>query len=304
MNLLEILNKPADYKIDVAKNDRFVASAVIKGREIVFAVELIGRVDPDSKWVVRDGDRGQDIWEMSFAEMQPTHAGMKKGTYQLTKSGGEFEVFATWRKFMEEFLQRYHPGKIVFTADKDHSRADLYAKLLKRFNMPGYKVNREEFGKVDKFVIIKESRESYQYPPFKNGEIVTRENIKDWADVNDDLGEVVDELGSDLKLVYELASYESLGKVAAWWDTFERGGIKALAEDKWWYGLEVDRINDVVEAVKKDKKIWLVFVAGDAGETMAAKGDVITGYHRLAAYKILGLKKIPVIYAYRDEDVK
>lgn len=131
--LLELFDAKAEYEVDMADADSFVASTTIGGRKIQFCASNYG---PD--------DSGQDAWEVEFFEVSDKHIG---GTFGLSGSGAEVAVMNMVKKALEEFVSRYAPATIKFTADKNawpgkdkpsNSRAQLYARMVKRYTPRNY----------------------------------------------------------------------------------------------------------------------------------------------------------------------
>lgn len=140
MKLNEILNKKIDYEVVRAVGTLFHTQATINDREIHFSA-----IDEE------DGS-----WELSFGEKK---AGGKV-SYGKTGSGGELEVFSMVKASIEEFVQRYQPEQMHFTADKDgdekgNTRADVYERLMKRFKIPGYSFKRVKRDNHDWFLFSK-----------------------------------------------------------------------------------------------------------------------------------------------------
>ena len=143
MKLNEILNKKVDYEVVKATSTLFQTRAEINGRTINFGA-VAGYGDMD------------DTWEIQFAEK--VEGG--KPTYKKTGSGKELEVFSFIKDSITEFVSRYHPEKMDFTADKeghDDNRADTYERLLKRFKIPGYEFERENHDGASVFSITKKN---------------------------------------------------------------------------------------------------------------------------------------------------
>lgn len=139
MLVQEILNKKTDYEVIRASSNAFRAKAEINGRTIMFSAE--------------DEDESGE-WGIAFSEID------SKGrrTYKQTGSGGELEVFSMIKDCMLEFVERYQPAMMKFTADKDNgadTRANAYERLIKRFNVPGYTYKRTKQDNHDDFVFIK-----------------------------------------------------------------------------------------------------------------------------------------------------
>lgn len=140
MKLTEILNKKVDYEVVRATNSVFHTRATIGDRVINF-----GAIDEE------------DYWELSFGEK--TKDG--KVTYKQTNSGNELEVFSMVKDSILEFITRYNPAVMELTADKSegqevNTRANLYGRLINKFKLPGYTVNRESKNGTDVFRIVKD----------------------------------------------------------------------------------------------------------------------------------------------------
>lgn len=142
MKLTEILNKKVDYTVIKATNDTFKTRATIGDREITFTANSTD-------------DGGDDDWEISFSEMQPG----RLTTFDRTGSGNELEVFSMVKDSIIEFISRQQPQVMVFTADKSegnekNNRANLYARLIAKFKVPGYAVEREKLGQTSEIFRI------------------------------------------------------------------------------------------------------------------------------------------------------
>jgi hypothetical protein len=118
----ESLDSKVDYSIDKSTpkyNDTFQTSATIGNRKVNF----IGMRSPK-----------ENSWDVVFSEH-----GEKGSYYNKTGSGNELQVFSFVIQSMKDFIDRYRPLEIVFTANKnDESRVSLYKRLIKRFSIPGY----------------------------------------------------------------------------------------------------------------------------------------------------------------------
>lgn len=122
--LLEALNTSVDYKIVRAAPRFFRTRATIGNRDIVFTADT----------------QGSDLWEVDFKEVSDTDS-----TFQATGSGNELQVFAMVETSLKEFVARYAPDKIMFSAKEENSkntREKVYTRLMNRL---GYKlINRSE----------------------------------------------------------------------------------------------------------------------------------------------------------------
>jgi hypothetical protein len=123
----EVADKKVEYKITGEGPTNFRASAIINGRKIRFSASDSG--DPD------------EGWDILFTETKPGDS----WTTVATGSGGEFEVAAFIVAAMKEFITRYEPQTISFTAEKakefeeGNTRAAVYRRLLKR-HFPEYDI--------------------------------------------------------------------------------------------------------------------------------------------------------------------
>lgn len=129
MMLSELFQKPTKYEVIKQSSTIFGTKAMIRDREIRFyAVE---------------SERGDfDEWDVSFGEVKK---GTKEVTAELTGSGGELEVLGMVKDSIKEFIQRYHPKAIHFTASKsDRSRASVYERMVKRLLPSDWKFEKQE----------------------------------------------------------------------------------------------------------------------------------------------------------------
>jgi hypothetical protein len=138
MKLNELMNSKIDYEVIKAHGGVFHTRAEIGGRIIDFsAIEEM------------DGE-----WEIAFGEKN----GNGKTSYGLTGSGAAPEVLAMVKDSLLEFVERYQPEKMYFTADKDddkNTRARVYERMIKRFNIPSYKYKSGSFGESIRFTLTK-----------------------------------------------------------------------------------------------------------------------------------------------------
>ena len=138
MKLNELMNTKVDYEVVKARGGVFHTQAEIGGRTIDFAA--IEEMDGE--------------WEISFGEKN----GNGKTSYGLTGSGAAPEVLAMVKNSMLEFVERYQPEKMYFTADKENdkdNRARVYERMIKRFNIPSYKYSTYDSGNSTRFSLDK-----------------------------------------------------------------------------------------------------------------------------------------------------
>jgi len=138
MKLYELMDTKVDYEVIKARGGVFHTEATIGGRVIAFAA--IEEMDGE--------------WEISFGEKKEG----SKTAYGLTGSGAAPEVLAMVKASMLEFVERYQPEKMYFTADKENdkdNRARVYDRMIKRFNIPSYKYMKGDFGAATRFTLTK-----------------------------------------------------------------------------------------------------------------------------------------------------
>jgi len=113
MKLVEVLNKPADWKWFKQNGREHTALFIID----------------DNKYVWKAETSDQERWQVTF-EIRGT--GGKP--HDISKTGNEFQVFATVAVILDEFVKKVKPDIFWFSA-KEPSRAKLYdrfAKLITR----------------------------------------------------------------------------------------------------------------------------------------------------------------------------
>lgn len=134
MKLDELLSKPLSFKITERTKSFYAAEFVAGKREIRFLAHNesaeYGEDDNDGEWIIEFGEVTSD------------------GTvaHGKTQSGNEFEVFATLKSIIDDFINKCDPTVISFSADKDkkNNRSRVYAKLFQR-NLPaGWKLEKDE----------------------------------------------------------------------------------------------------------------------------------------------------------------
>ena len=119
MKLLEVLNKPAEWKWFKTSSREWKALFTIDDNKYVFKAET------------DDMERYQITFEIRGTGGKP---------HDISKTGSEFKVFATVAEILNEYLKKVEPEIFWFSA-KEPSRAKLYdrfAKLIVRKH-PKYK---------------------------------------------------------------------------------------------------------------------------------------------------------------------
>jgi len=109
MKLLEVLNKPAEWKWFLKAPREWKALFTIDDNKYVFKAET------------SDMERWQITFEIRGAGGKP---------HDISKTGNEFKVFATVAEILNEYLKKVKPDNFWFTA-KEPSRAKLYDRFAK-----------------------------------------------------------------------------------------------------------------------------------------------------------------------------
>lgn len=129
MKLLELFQKKGEFELTKQSSSRFQTKAKINNRVIVF--DAVENVSNDAA-----------EWDISFGEIIQSK---KYATAELTGSGGELEVLAMVKDSILEFIKRYHPNAIHFTAAKeDRARASVYERMLKRLMPSGWEFSKDD----------------------------------------------------------------------------------------------------------------------------------------------------------------
>lgn len=139
MKLNELMDSKVPYDVIKDNATKFQTVAKIGDRFITFTA-------------FNDGDQG---WDVAFYESKDHHSPQ---TYAKTGSGDELKVFSMVMASFKEFMDRYHPTMITFSADKDDgsdTRAKLYRRMVDRY-LKGWKREEIEHGKTTHFTYIKE----------------------------------------------------------------------------------------------------------------------------------------------------
>ena len=126
MKLDELLSRPLPYEI--TENNDTMFRAKFKAGERV--IEFFGENDQG------DLDEDEGEWDIGFGErVKRTFGDITYDllTFELTKSGEEFSVFATLKALIEKLVKEKNPKRLRFTADKrDGNRARLYQRCSRR----------------------------------------------------------------------------------------------------------------------------------------------------------------------------
>jgi hypothetical protein len=126
-----------------ATDDLFTTKADIDGRTIVFNASAYPT-----------GFIPGIFWEVDFAEKTANNG----VTFAKTGGGGQMKVFSFVIESIKELVARYKPDGIEFSSHKaDINRSQLYQRMLKRIQIPGYHAEEMAPGSVDDhFTIVRD----------------------------------------------------------------------------------------------------------------------------------------------------
>ena len=131
MKLIEVLSSAPDFQLVRVAPHNFATRMIISGRKIVFMASQFDETDDEP-------------WTVIFTETALDQYGREKGDARLDKtgSGGEFKVFAFVAASLREFIRRYDPHHVSFSASiKDgSSRISIYRRLGNKL-LKGYRVS-------------------------------------------------------------------------------------------------------------------------------------------------------------------
>ena len=131
----EAFNTSVQPEIIAQNSEEFTTSAKIGNRTIIFHAR----------------DFGWDGWYIDFTERGSKNRRpldwippkTDRESYSATGSGNQMQVFSFVIQNIKTLVSLYDPPRIVFTAMKEGNRADLYAKIISRVQIPGYKLNEK-----------------------------------------------------------------------------------------------------------------------------------------------------------------
>lgn len=129
--LLELFDSKIEYEVDKNTSEKFSTKAKIGTKLITF---IAVNAFPEN-----------EIWEVSFSFEDSDNV-----SYKASNDGRQLEVLSFVKRSMIEFIDRYHPRIIEFTASKENeddsrnSRALIYKKMLKDVESHGYSLKSDE----------------------------------------------------------------------------------------------------------------------------------------------------------------
>lgn len=129
MLIVEVMNSVAPYTMA----DKFTANFSIQDKQYVVTF------DPPSE----EEDPSEPVF-ISF-DMTSATSG-HQGELNMTNTGDEFLVFGTVMAIIQEYMKRYSPNAVTFSAEaKEPSRIKLYDRMVKRM-ANGWVVQTENLG--------------------------------------------------------------------------------------------------------------------------------------------------------------
>jgi hypothetical protein len=141
MLIQELLNSKVDYEVTKQNASTFKTLAQIGDRWITFIATK----------------EDEDVWDLAFYESENWNAPL---TSAKTGSGDELKVFSMVMASIKEFLDRYSPNTVIFTADKDdgsETRAKLYGRIASKY-LKGFTGEKFDHGKTTHFTYTKDEQ--------------------------------------------------------------------------------------------------------------------------------------------------
>lgn len=141
--IAEVADKIVPYEVTAATERRFKAEATIAGRKIRLICAL--------------ASEEHDQWDVEFEEEPPDG----RWSVNAKGSGGEFEVAGFITSALREFITRYEPSMMSFSAAKgsgknqsgmDDTRSNVYLKILQR-KFSDFDVQERDKGVATVFVL-------------------------------------------------------------------------------------------------------------------------------------------------------
>jgi hypothetical protein len=141
MKLDELLNSKVPYDVVKEGAGLFKTQAKIGERFITFSASL--------------AEDEENAWDVAFYESKDFWTPY---TAARTGSGDELKVFSMVIASFKEFLDRYHPEVISFTADKEGDsdvRAKLYSRMAAKY-LNGWIGREVKHGNTTHFTYVKD----------------------------------------------------------------------------------------------------------------------------------------------------
>lgn len=148
MLISELLNSKIEVNVERAGFRIFLANATIDNIYIEYEA-------------IRGEGHKEYEWDVSFSTIQLDENGKKKGPgkYGITGTGHELQVLSFAKEATLIFVKKCDPKIIVFTAEKEQNktaRGNVYEKMVKRWNIPGYEYQRSDDRRKAHFTLERE----------------------------------------------------------------------------------------------------------------------------------------------------
>jgi hypothetical protein len=308
MKIQEILDSTLPFKVVRNNNHAYDVTFTAGNREIVFTAENEeAYVNDQNDEEHYDDEYDEGNWVIAFGEKIKRHTvaadGSKGKEYDAvdfgkTKGGKEFDVFATLKAILKQFIAEKKPVRIGFTADKsDGNRARLYAKLFKK-NLPrGWSMDEKE--------------DDDEYMPQTIFTMVREDVIDDWLSL-DTIKKIWhdanDKVFDDELTMPKLTLEDDLNYLA------RRFGPDAQEESKHGdmlgycdkegsriilrFSKKIRNVNELLETVvhemvhqaEAERIGWLKMLRDPHGEEFLAWEDRVKKYHNVSLRQIIGAK--------------
>lgn len=133
-DLIEAFDTPVKGQITAARPNMFKTRAKIGEREILVNA------------VASQNEQGEEVWEVNFVERAPGRG----TTFGKSGSGNEMAVFSFVLDSLKEFVARYSPQQVEFSAARgDRNRSQLYQRMISRGIIPGFRLIKTTQGPTD-----------------------------------------------------------------------------------------------------------------------------------------------------------
>tara|TARA_Y100000310_G_C20493524_1_gene720415 strand:- start:508 stop:966 length:459 start_codon:yes stop_codon:yes gene_type:complete len=129
MKLNEVLNKPYSYTLKY--DDYSVYTSFITDDKVIYDVEFVLESYIQSIQQPSKRDLKNKAFTLNFTSLDKKN----KSSQMITNTGDEFRIFATIMAIIKEFIKKFQPSQIWFSA-LEKSRISLYKKLIKKFAGP------------------------------------------------------------------------------------------------------------------------------------------------------------------------
>jgi hypothetical protein len=138
--LTELSLKKASFQVTMSTSAEFRAKISTEHGNFIYSAKRFlteKNMSMDTTLLAKLGIDGKHefLWELSFEDAMGRH-------YQVpTERGTALQVFAAVEEITRQFLKKYNPKIVTFTAEiGEASRVKLYSLLAKRIMRKGYEL--------------------------------------------------------------------------------------------------------------------------------------------------------------------